>query len=408
MRAVGAAATESAPLRRRSALQTRRASHAPALTLGTRASRRYRGAMDTPPSNPAPQSRGLRAWLSELTFRRVGVALGLATALSLALNPIFITSYPVVLARLLAIALVLLLAFTAARTWRVPGVPGWLAQVLAVALAAPLATLLAYLPSVGGDLAALFGHEGRVMGVVSITSTVLIIAPLLVLGSLYRERDAQARNQALAFELERSRLERQALDAQLKLLQAQIEPHFLFNTLANVQQLVESGSARAAPVLSSLVAYLRAATSRLHAEHPTLGNELAMVQAYLELMQMRMPDRLQFRVDATGVPAHLEFPALGLMTLVENAVRHGIDPSPIGGGIDVTARLDATRGDVSITVADSGVGMKETAPSGTGLNNLRSRLRAMYGSGARLELHDVQPNGLRAEIVFTPRAPTRG
>ncbi len=325
----------------------------------------------------------------------------------MALNPIFITPYPVVLGRLAAIALVLLLAFTAARAWRVPGVPRWLAQVLAVALAAPLATLLVYLPSVDGDLAALFGNEWRMMGVISIASSVLIVAPLLVLGSLYRERDAQARNQALGFELERTRLERQALDAQLKLLQAQIEPHFLFNTLANVQQLVESGSARAGPVLGSLVAYLRAAMPKLHAEHPSLGNELAMVQAYLELMQMRMPDRLQFRIDAADVPSQLEFPALGLLTLVENAVRHGIDPSLTGGRIDVTARRDAASGEVRITVADTGVGMKETAPSGTGLNNLRSRLAAMFGPTARLELNEVEPSGLRAEIVFTARPPTR-
>ena len=93
----------------------------------------------------------------------------------------------------------------------------------------------------------------------------LVIAPLLALGALYRERDAQARAAQLGFALERSTLEKEALDARLKLLQAQIEPHFLFNTLANVQALVESGSPQAAPVLKSLIAYLRAAMPRLHA-----------------------------------------------------------------------------------------------------------------------------------------------
>ena len=208
---------------------------------------------------PVSPPTGMRSFLAELTLTRVAIALGLAAALSLVLNPIFITPYPVVLGRLLLVASVCLLAFTAARAWKIPGVPRWLAQVLAVALVAPFATLLAYVPTVGGDFAQIFRHEGRMLGVLSITVTVLFVAPLLVLGSLYRERDAQARSQALAFELERSTLERQALDAQLRLLQAQIEPHFLFNTLANVQQLVESGSARAAPVLSSLIAYLRAA-----------------------------------------------------------------------------------------------------------------------------------------------------
>ena len=354
--------------------------------------------------SPIPVSlpTGMRSFLAELTLTRVAIALGLAAALSLVLNPIFITPYPVVLGRLLLVASVCLLAFTAARAWKIPGVPRWLAQVLAVALVAPFATLLAYVPTVGGDFAQIFRHEGRMLGVLSITVTVLFVAPLLVLGSLYRERDAQARSQALAFELERSTLERQALDAQLRLLQAQIEPHFLFNTLANVQQLVESGSVRAAPVLSSLIAYLRAAMPKLHEEHPTLGNELAMVRAYLELMQMRMPDRLQFRIDAAGVPPDLMFPALGLLTLVENAVRHGIDPSETGGAIVVSARCDVASGEVRIAVADSGVGMRETAPGGTGLTNLRARLAAAFGSSARLELHEAQPSGVSAEIVFMP------
>jgi signal transduction histidine kinase len=359
--------------------------------------------MTLPDTHSIGGGRGIRAWLAELTLVRVGLALGLALLASIALNPIFITPYPVVLGRMLAIAAALLLVFTAARVWQIPGVPRWVGQVLAVALAAPLATLLAYMPTVGGDLAMLFNHEGLLLGVFSITWTVLIVAPLLVLGSLYRERDAQARNQALAFELERSVLERQAVDAKLKLLQAQIEPHFLFNTLANVQQLVESGSVRAGPVLNSLIAYLRAAMPKLHDEQQTLGNELAMVRAYLELMQMRMPDRLQFSIDAGNVAQDLAFPALGLLTLVENAVRHGIDPSEAGGRIDVTALRDSQTGDVRITVADTGVGLRETSAGGVGLANLRARLSATYGAGARLEMHEVQPHGVRAEIVFAPQ-----
>ncbi len=356
-----------------------------------------------PQVTPPRAARGVRAWLAELTLIRVGVALGLALLGSVALNPIFITPYPVVLGRMLAVAAALLLAFTAARVWTIPGVPRWLAQVLAVALAAPLATLLAYMPTVGGDLTRVFSHDGLLLGALSITSTVLIIAPLLVLGSLYRERDAQARSQALGFELERSVLERQAVDAQLKLLQAQIEPHFLFNTLANVQQLVESGSARAGPVLRSLIAYLRAAVPKLHDERQTLGNELTMVRAYLELMQMRMPDRLQFRVDGGSVAQDLAFPGLGLLTLVENAVRHGIDPSETGGRIDVTAQQDAPSGEIRIAVADTGVGLRETSAGGMGLANLRARLAVALGASARLEMHEVQPHGVRAEIVFAPQ-----
>jgi sensor histidine kinase YesM len=141
-----------------------------------------------------------------------------------------------------------------------------------------------------------------------------------------REREAQARSRELQFALERSRLEKQAVDARLALLQAQIEPHFLFNTLANVQALVEAGSPRAAEVLKSLIAYLRAALPRLHDGPATLAQELALVRAYLELMQMRMPDRLQFSIDADASLQQRPFPPMALLTLVENAVRHGIDP----------------------------------------------------------------------------------
>jgi LytS/YehU family sensor histidine kinase len=119
---------------------------------------------------------------------------------------------------------------------------------------------------------------------------------------------------------------------------------------------------------------------------------------------MRMPDRLQFQLDAGSVAQDAAFPALGLLTLVENAVRHGVDPSECGGRIDVTAQADAASGEIRITVADTGVGMRETAASGTGLANLRARLSATFGSAARLEMHEVKPHGVRAEIVFTPAA----
>jgi signal transduction histidine kinase len=361
--------------------------------------RRYRRAMGSL-TDVAPARRSLRAMLAALTLRRVAIALGLATLLAVAINPIFVTPFPIVLGRLLVIALVLLLAFTAAGVWHPLGLPGWLAQVIAVCLAAPLATLVVYLPSVDGQVLELFRHEGRLMGFVSITSTVLIVAPLLALGSLYRERDAQARSQALAFALEKSVLEKQALDAQLRLLQAQVEPHFLFNTLANVQELVESGSPRAGPVLRSLSAYLRAAVPKLHANGATLGDELNLVRAYLELMQMRMPDRLQWSVEVDARLHALAFPAMALLTLVENAVRHAIDPSEQGGRIEVRAALNPAGDQVRIVVVDTGAGLRETATPGTGLTNLRTRLGAFYAGRARLDLHENQPHGLRAELVL--------
>src|SRR6185503_8652625 len=125
----------------------------------------------------------------------------------------------------------------------------------------------------------------------------LLIAPWVALGALVRQREAIARHQALEFDLARSELERQASDARLRLLQGQVAPHFLFNTLANVQALVDAGSPQASVVLRSLVAYLRAAVPLLHEPAATIERELQLVRPYLELMQMRMPDRLQYAMN---------------------------------------------------------------------------------------------------------------
>ncbi|MFO1295981.1 MAG: histidine kinase [Rubrivivax sp.] len=173
--------------------------------------------------------------------------------------------------------------------------------------------------------------------------------------------------------------------------------------MANVQALVESGSPRAAPVLRSLAAYLRAAMPRLHEGAATLGRELALVRAYLELMAMRMPDRLRHAIRTDPALDAEPFPAMALLTLVENAVRHGVDPSEHGADIEVGTRRDAVTGALHLWVADSGPGLAEHAAPGTGLANLRERLKGVYGERARLELSESTPGGgLRAEIVIRP------
>ncbi len=357
------------------------------------------------PGAPTPGQRvrhGLRLLRDALSLKQVLLTLALAVLAAAALNPVFVTSFPIVLGRVLVTAMVLLLAFTLAGLWQTSWLPRWLAQVMAIFLTAPLATVAVYLPSVGGNVLDVLRHEGMVWGVLSITGTALLIAPVLALGALYRERDAQARNQQLQFELERSTFEKQALDARLQLLHAQVEPHFLFNTLANVQALVESGSPRAAPVLQNLIAYLRAAMPTLDEAQSTLASEARLVHAYLELMQMRMPDRLSFAIHIAPELGSERFPSMALLTLVENAIRHGIDPGEQGGRIDVGAQRDRAGGELQVWVEDSGVGMSETARPGTGLANLRARLAAFYGPAARLELLERAPHGLRAQIVFAP------
>lgn len=356
-----------------------------------------------PAHPPEPAHPAWHGFVSYLTPQRVLLALALATVFALALQPIFITPFPVLLGRTMFVGMLALLAFSAAGQWprRLPRWwARWLFQVVVVAAAVPLATLAVYMVAVGGDFSSFVESESRMLGFLWIAGSGLVVGPLLAMGALYRQRDAEARSQALSFELERSELERQALDARLRLLQAQVEPHFLFNTLANVRALVETGSPQAAPVLRSLIAYLRAAMPRLQGDATTLSDELGLVRAYLELMHLRMPDRLDFFVDLPPELGSLRFPPMALLTLVENAVRHGIDPSEEGGRIEVGG--ERVEDQVRLWVSDTGVGMTQAMGSGTGLRNLRERLTLFYGLGAALALTENRPHGLRAELTFTP------
>ena len=342
-----------------------------------------------------------RRVLRELRRGSVGWALGLAVVVALALNPIFVVPLPVLLGRTLFVALMLVVVFHGVGLLRQNLVPVWLAQTVAVALTAPLATAVVYLVATSGDVASFVGNPYRVTGFLWIAGCALGIGLLVALGAMVRERDALARSQALQFEIERGRLERQALDARLAVLTAQIEPHFLFNTLANVQALVDSGSPRAAPVLKSLIAYLRAAMPKLQEGGlSALRDELDLVRAYLDLMHLRMPDRLQVHFDVDPALLAMRFPPMVLLTLVENAVRHGIDPSEQGGRIEVGGRFDATTRRVQLWVADTGLGLRGPPTGGTGLENARERLRGVFGADAQLQLNPIAPHGVRAELAF--------
>jgi signal transduction histidine kinase len=336
-------------------------------------------------------------WSTGLGWRRLVIVMVLAVLVTAALSPIFETSLLSLSLRVTAVALVLMLGFTLAGNWRQQLMPRWGAQLLAVALLAPVGAFVAATVAAGWSPAEVLTNPGRLSGFVVVTLTALLVGGVLTLGALVRERLAHARAQELSFQLERETLKRQALDAQLRLMHAQIEPHFLFNTLANVQALVETGSPRAAPVLQSLIDYLRAALPRLRDAGGTLGDEVALVRAYLQLMELRMPDRLHSTIDLPPALAGRRFPPMALLTLVENAVRHGIDPSEAGGVIHVGAAVDGDA--LRLWVEDSGVGLDDTAPPGFGLTQLRERLAASFGPAATLELFGgADQRGLRAEI----------
>lgn len=343
-----------------------------------------------------------------LGWRRLRVALGVSVAMGLPIGVGWESGLLSLLMRTCALGLLAVLAFGLFERWpaRLPRrVARWALQVAAVALAMPVGTLAIYLLSTPAGAPPFWQDPSRGMGFVSLSMGGMLVAPWVALAALVRQKDAWAREQALGFELERSELQRQALDARLRLVQAQVQPHFLFNTLANVRELVEGGAPQAASVLDSLIAYLRAAVPRLHDAETTLGQELDMVRAYLELMHMRMPDRLIYTLSTDDAAASLRCPPTTLLTLVENAIRHGIDPSEDGGRVDVAVRVHD--GACHVTVADTGVGLaaddSEAGTSGiggTGLASLRERLRMAFGDAAWLTLAAARPRGALAELRF--------
>ena len=340
-----------------------------------------------------------------LGWRRVRYPLGAAALLGLLLMPGWEDYYWVLFSRVFFIALSATLVFGLFEQWpaRVPRrIARWVLQVVGVAMVIPLAAWLAYFATTQGDPVPFWQNSDRLMGFGFMTVMGLLIAPWMAVSALIGQISGAAQRQALAFELERSELERKAIDARMRLLQAQVEPHFLFNTLANVRELVDSGSPQASMVLGSLIAYLRAAVPRLHHPATTLGQELDLVRAYLEVMHMRIPDRLQYVVHVDDDALSLFCPPMALLTLVENAVRHGIDPGEDGGRIEIRVTLRHDR--CLAQVLDTGVGLQEAGNSlGTGLATLRERLQLVFGHEAQLRLSEVAPHGACAELEFPAR-----
>jgi sensor histidine kinase YesM len=212
--------------------------------------------------------------------------------------------------------------------------------------------------------------------------------------------DEVARSQLADAECRREGLRAQMVEAHLCALQAQIEPHFLFNTLANVKRLYETAPARGREMLSSLINYLRAALPSMREPGSTLQREIELVRSFLTILQMRMGDRLTFAIEAPGDLAAARVPPMVLPTLVENAIKHGLSPLPEGGHIDIRARPDG-REHFLIEIADNGAGFSSSGGSGVGLANTRSRLAALYGGEASLSLAMGTPRG----VVATVRLP---
>jgi hypothetical protein len=339
-----------------------------------------------------------------LGWARVRFTLGISASFGLLLSLGADAPTLVIVTRAIAVGLAVTLTFGLFERWPTR-LPKWLprsvVQLIGIVLAVPISAVFAYLLT-AGDQSQLNDGEHQSADLGKLILAGVLFAPWIAVGAMLKQRDVFAREQALAFELERSQLERNALETRLHLLQAQVEPHFLFNTLANVQALIDAGSPHAPKVLAALIAYLRAAVPRMHDAVTTVGEEAELVRAYLELMQMRMPDRLQFGVHVDPAAYKLRCPPMTLLTLVENAVRHGIDPSEQGGRIDVDVWLRDER--CLARVSDTGIGLEATGQGlGTGLTTLRERLQLAFGNEAQLRLTEVAPHGVCAELEFPAR-----
>lgn len=216
---------------------------------------------------------------------------------------------------------------------------------------------------------------------------------------------AELKAQAEAEKARSAAIEKQAMQAQLQLLQAQIEPHMLFNTLANLQGLIAMDAQRAQHMLQQLIEYLRATLSSSRAERTTVENEFSLLSAYLGLMSVRMGHRLSYNVQLPESLRDIMIPPMLLQPLVENAIKHGLEPKVEGGHIDVTA-IEG-KGLLTLTVADTGLGFDSSDSDGSdksrahiGLANVRERLHALYGERASVLLTPNTPSGVVARLTI--------
>jgi len=199
-----------------------------------------------------------------------------------------------------------------------------------------------------------------------------------------------------------SESEKERTVARLNLLHAQVEPHFLYNTLASAQYLTRSDPQQADQMLGHLIHYLRHSLPLTDDALSTVGDELERTRAYLEIMKLRMGPRLALQIDVPDTLRAISLPPMMLQTLVENAIKHGLEPKPGGGTVWITARNDD--GAIAITVADDGRGFGTvTGGTGIGLKNVRERLRLIYGPGASLSVVSNAPEGVASTITVPAR-----
>jgi signal transduction histidine kinase len=232
-----------------------------------------------------------------------------------------------------------------------------------------------------------------------------------ILKIVYKGRIQAETKAAVATETaESEQLKRQVVEARMAAMQAQVEPHFLFNTLASIDHLIETDPPRASTMQKNLIALLRASMPTMRENHPAahnLGREMAVIKPYLEILKVRMEDRLQTEINVPDGLLSADFPSMMIQSLVENAIKHGLEPKAEGGTLSVKAEI--VHGKLAVTVADTGLGfgMAATAGTGIGLNNIRERLQLLYGNKAQMVITGNKPSGTVVTLTVPYQAQAR-
>jgi len=214
------------------------------------------------------------------------------------------------------------------------------------------------------------------------------------------KKRAEAETQTANAAAERESMQRQLSEAKMQMMQAQVEPHFLFNTLASVEHLIETDPPRAAAMQHSLIKYLRAVLPQMRDSSlfTNLGREADMVEAYLNLLKMRMEERLIVEFDVSEGLRTAAFPPMMLQSMVENAIKHGLEGKPEGGTLKV--RADVAHNKLRVIVSDTGLGFgaKPSTGTGLGLSNIRERLKLLHGDQGQLLIAANSPSGVIVTI----------
>jgi sensor histidine kinase YesM len=232
------------------------------------------------------------------------------------------------------------------------------------------------------------------------TSFALSLCISAVLAFIWRRRVNELSGQIdLAEERERaSAAERAAAEASLRALQAQIEPHFLFNTLANVTGLIHTQPDKAKQMLEQFITYLRATLAATRDHETTIAADFETMKTFLSILQIRMGNRLKVRFDLPDDLRNAAIPPMLLQPLVENAIKHGLEPKMDGGEVALIAKRVGNK--IAITVADTGLGFQNSASNGIGLKNVRERVKQLYGDAGSVSIEENQPCGTRITIAF--------